>query len=45
MLEHVPQPIQDELNSVAEFAKMIQTQNGKKPEPDKQKEGESHDGE
>jgi hypothetical protein len=24
---------------------MIQTQNGKKPEPDKQKEGESHDGE
>ncbi len=40
MLEHVPQPIQDELNSVAELAKMMQTQNDKKPEFGKQKEGE-----
>lgn len=40
MLEHVPQPIQDELNSVAEFAKMMQSQNGKKSESDKPKEGE-----
>jgi hypothetical protein len=43
MLEHVPQPIQDELNSVAEFAKMMQTQNGKKTEEKPKEEGESND--
>jgi hypothetical protein len=43
VLEHVPQPIQDQLNSVHEFAKMMETSNGKKPESDKQKEGESND--
>ena len=43
MLEHVPQPIQDELNSVAEFAKLMQTNNGKKPEPEKPKEEDLND--
>lgn len=40
MLEHVPQPIQDELNSVAEFAKVMQTQNGKKEAKDGDSNGQ-----
>jgi hypothetical protein len=40
MLEHVPQPIQDQLNSVYEFAKIMEKSNGDKPKP---KEGEEHD--
>ena len=43
MLEHVPSAIQDELNRVAEFAKMMRTHNGKKPEPEKQKEEDKLD--
>lgn len=43
MLEHVPQPIQDELNSVAEFAKLMQTHNGKKPESEKPKKEDKLD--
>jgi hypothetical protein len=40
MLKTVPQPIQDELNSVYEFAKLMEKQNGKKTEGEQQKEGE-----
>jgi hypothetical protein len=43
MLEHVPQPIQDELNSVAEFAKIMENKNGKKSESEKPKEDDLDD--
>lgn len=43
MLEHVPQPIQDQLNSVYEFAKIMEKQNGEKPKTEQSKEGELND--
>jgi len=39
MLKSVPQQIQDQLNSVYEFAKIMEKQNGEKPRPEQEKEG------
>ncbi len=37
MLEHLPQPIQDQLNTVYEFAKIMDKENGKKEDKDNSK--------
>ena len=43
MLKSIPKPIQEQLESVAEFAKIMEKKNGEKPKPE-QKEGETQNG-